>query len=89
MHMHSSLTSLRQGQVHVGPIPWEVLPHFKHSVGNGRPFQPLPPPPPRGGSGEPRRPQQQEGGGGGAFPRVDGEVNAIFTGHWSQENKRQ
>jgi hypothetical protein len=28
---------------------------FKHSVGNGRPFQPLPPPPPRGGPGEPRR----------------------------------
>jgi hypothetical protein len=27
---------------------------FKHSVGNGRPFQPLPPPPPRGGPGEPR-----------------------------------
>jgi hypothetical protein len=26
---------------------------FKHSVGNGRPFQPLPPPPPRGGPGEP------------------------------------
>jgi hypothetical protein len=34
---------------------------FKHSVGNGRPFQPLPPPPPRGGPGEPRQPQQQEG----------------------------
>jgi hypothetical protein len=31
---------------------------FKHSVGNGRPFQPLPPPPPRGGPGEPRQPQQ-------------------------------
>jgi hypothetical protein len=29
---------------------------FKHSVGNGRPYQPLPPPPPRGGPGEPRRP---------------------------------
>jgi hypothetical protein len=62
---------------------------FKHSVGNGRPFQPLPPPPPRGGPGEPRRPQQQEGGGGGAFPHVDGEVNVIFKGHGSQENKRQ
>jgi hypothetical protein len=62
---------------------------FKHSVGNGRPFQPLPPPPPRGGPGEPRRPQQQEGGGGGAFPRVDREVNFIFRGHRSQENKRQ
>jgi hypothetical protein len=62
---------------------------FKHSVGNGRPFQPLPPPPPRGGLGEPRQPQQQEGGGGEAFPRVDGEVNVIFGGHRSQENKRQ
>jgi hypothetical protein len=27
---------------------------FKHSIGHGRPFQPLPPPPPRGGPGEPR-----------------------------------
>jgi hypothetical protein len=62
---------------------------FKHSVGNGRPFQPLPPPPPRGGPGEPRQPQQQEGGGGGAFPCVDGEVNVIFGGHGSQESKRQ
>ena len=26
VHMHSSLRSLRQGQVHVGPITWEVLP---------------------------------------------------------------
>jgi hypothetical protein len=34
---------------------------FKHSVGNGRPFQPLPPPPPQGGPREPRQPQQQEG----------------------------
>jgi hypothetical protein len=62
---------------------------FKHSVGNGRPFQPLPPPPPRGGPREPRQPQQQEGGGGGALPRVDGEVNVIFDGHGSQESKRQ
>jgi hypothetical protein len=62
---------------------------FKHSVGHGRPFQPLPPPPPRGGPGEPRQPQQQEEGGGGAFPRVDREVNVIFGGHGSQENKRQ
>jgi hypothetical protein len=62
---------------------------FKHSVGNGRPFQPLSPPPPRGGPGEPRQPQQQEGGGGGAFPHVDGEVNVIFGGHGSQESKRQ
>jgi hypothetical protein len=28
VHMHSSLRSLRQGQVHVGPITWEVLPHL-------------------------------------------------------------
>jgi hypothetical protein len=28
VHMHSSLRSLRQGQVHVGPITWEVLPHI-------------------------------------------------------------
>jgi hypothetical protein len=56
---------------------------FKHSVGHGRPFQPLPPPPPQGGPGEPRQPQQQEGGGGGAFPRVDREVNVIFGGHKS------
>jgi hypothetical protein len=62
---------------------------FKHSVGNGRPFQPLPPPPPQGAPGEPRQPQQQEGGGGGSFPRVDGEVNIIFGGHGSQESKRQ
>ena len=27
VHMHSRLRSLRQGQVHVGPITWEVLPH--------------------------------------------------------------
>jgi hypothetical protein len=26
VHLHSSLRSLRQGQVHVGPIIWEVLP---------------------------------------------------------------
>jgi hypothetical protein len=62
---------------------------FKHSVGHGRPFQPLPPPPPRGGPGEPRQPQQEEEGEGGAFPRVDREVNVIFGGHRSQENKRQ
>jgi hypothetical protein len=62
---------------------------FKHSIDNGRPFQPLPPPPPRGGPGEPRQPQQQERGGGGAFSRVDGEVNVIFGGHGSQENRRQ
>jgi hypothetical protein len=28
-------------------------------------------------------------GGGGAFPRVNGEVNVIFGGHGSQENKMQ
>jgi hypothetical protein len=61
---------------------------FKHSVGHDRPFQPLPPPP-RGGPGEPRLPQQQEEGGGGAFPRVDREVNVIFGGHGSKENRRQ
>jgi hypothetical protein len=59
---------------------------FKHSVGNGRPFQPLPPPPPGGGPSEPR---QQEGGGGRAFPRVYGEVNVIFGGHGLQKNRRQ
>jgi hypothetical protein len=26
VHVHSRLRSLRQGQVHVGPITWEVLP---------------------------------------------------------------
>jgi hypothetical protein len=61
---------------------------FKHSVGHDRPFQPLPPPPPRGGPEEPQQPQQQEEGGG-AFPRVDREVNVIFGGHGSQENRRQ
>jgi hypothetical protein len=28
VHMHSRMRSLRQGQVHVGPITWEVLPHY-------------------------------------------------------------
>jgi hypothetical protein len=27
VHMHGCLRSLGQGQVHVGPITWEVLPH--------------------------------------------------------------
>jgi hypothetical protein len=27
VHMHSRLRSMRQGQVNVGPITWEVLPH--------------------------------------------------------------
>jgi hypothetical protein len=62
---------------------------FKNPVGNGRPFQPIPPPPPRGGPGKPRQPHQQEGRGGGAFPHVDREVNVIFGGHGSQENRRQ
>jgi hypothetical protein len=39
VHMHGRLRSLGQGQVHVGPIPWEVLPQS--------PCQPLP-----SGSGE-------------------------------------
>jgi hypothetical protein len=33
VHMHSRLRSLRQGQVHVGPITWEVLPQL--SIGAG------------------------------------------------------
>jgi hypothetical protein len=28
VHMHNRLRSLRQGQVHVGPITWEVLPQW-------------------------------------------------------------
>jgi hypothetical protein len=28
VHMHSRLRSLRQGQVHVGSITWEVLPQL-------------------------------------------------------------
>jgi hypothetical protein len=28
VHMHSRLRSLGQGQVHVGPITWEVLPQY-------------------------------------------------------------
>jgi hypothetical protein len=28
VHMHSHLRSLRQEQVHVGPITWDVLPQF-------------------------------------------------------------
>jgi hypothetical protein len=28
VHRHSCLRSLRQGQVHVGPITWEVLPQL-------------------------------------------------------------
>jgi hypothetical protein len=29
VHMHSRLRSSRQGQVHVGPITWEVLSHAR------------------------------------------------------------
>jgi hypothetical protein len=29
VHMHSCLRSLRRGQVHAGPITWEVLPHYE------------------------------------------------------------
>ena len=36
VHMHSRLRSLRQGQVHVSPITWEVL-----TRGNGRHMQGL------------------------------------------------
>ena len=38
VHMHSRLRSLRQGQVHVGPITWEVLPHLhqKHLLNGHR-----------------------------------------------------
>jgi hypothetical protein len=32
VHMHSRLRSLRQGQVHVGPITWEVLPQMAPMV---------------------------------------------------------
>jgi hypothetical protein len=28
VHMHSRVRSLRRGQVHVGPITWEVLPQL-------------------------------------------------------------
>jgi hypothetical protein len=36
VHMHSSLRSLRQGQVHVGPITWEVLPQIASIVSSAR-----------------------------------------------------
>ena len=36
-----------------------------------------------------RQSQKQEEGEGGAFARVDREVNVIFGGHGSQENRRQ
>jgi hypothetical protein len=46
VHMHSHLRSLRQGQVHVGPITWELLPQpssslLLPSLGNGILILPL------------------------------------------------
>jgi hypothetical protein len=39
VHMHNSLRSLRQEQVHVGPITWEVLPHWPgHRTVSGAPL---------------------------------------------------
>jgi hypothetical protein len=32
VHMHSRLRSLRQGQVHVGPITWKVLPQCRTTL---------------------------------------------------------
>jgi hypothetical protein len=32
VHMQSRLRSLRQGQVHVGPITWEVMPQVLHMI---------------------------------------------------------
>jgi hypothetical protein len=32
VHMHSCLRYLRRGQVHVGPITWEVLPRFPQTL---------------------------------------------------------
>jgi hypothetical protein len=37
VHMHSRMRSLGQGQVHVGPITWEVLPHQLGCVSPLRP----------------------------------------------------
>jgi hypothetical protein len=34
VHMHNRLRSLRQGQVHVGPITWEVLPQKSRPTSN-------------------------------------------------------
>jgi hypothetical protein len=33
--------------------------------------------------------EEQGGGGGGAFPHMDREVNVIFKGYGTQENRRQ
>jgi hypothetical protein len=62
---------------------------FKNSISHDRSFQPLSPPPPREEPVKQDQPLQQGGGSGGDFPRIDGEVNVIFGGHGSQENKRQ
>jgi hypothetical protein len=32
VHLHSSLRSLRQGQVHVSPITWEILPQRRGEI---------------------------------------------------------
>jgi hypothetical protein len=34
VHMYSRLRSLRQGQVHVGPISWKVLPQMQWCYGS-------------------------------------------------------
>jgi hypothetical protein len=86
-HWMRSLVPVSVSQGHA-PHPAE-LQDFKHSVGHGLPFQPLPPPLPRGEPSEPRQPQQQEEGNGGAFPCVDKKVNIIFGCHGAQENRRQ
>jgi hypothetical protein len=36
VHMHNRLRSLRQGQVHVGSITWEVLPHLATRKGQDK-----------------------------------------------------
>jgi hypothetical protein len=41
VHMHSRLRSLGQGQVHVGPITWEVLPHRLTRATRSRHQQPI------------------------------------------------
>jgi hypothetical protein len=42
VHIHSRLRSLRQGQMHVGPLTWEVLPQLGPSrFGPGRARLPL------------------------------------------------
>jgi hypothetical protein len=41
VHLHSSLRSLRQGHVHVGPITWEVLPQTSSAQANTKPEEDL------------------------------------------------